>query len=79
LRREDPLGPTSRKTLNGFDLPIGGLLLGSGQVAFHRPVNITMGGEVAHLRGLFNARTHKTIRAFILFLRSFLGCDQMTL
>ena len=37
-----------KKDANGFDLPIGlGLLLGSGQVAFDRPGNLAIVGELA--------------------------------
>jgi Subunit ChlI of Mg-chelatase len=48
VRLETPLRPISSKDANGFDLPIVlGLLLASGQVAFDRPGNYAIVGELA--------------------------------
>ena len=42
------LAPADEKDANGFDLPIAlGLLLGSGQVAFDRPRDYAIVGELA--------------------------------
>ena len=54
-----------KKDANGFDLPIAlGLLLASGQVAFDRPGNYAIVGELAAHRGDPPGLTHHFFLCF---------------